>query len=86
MKLAYASITNLNAAQVLREGAAAIGTGDSRIDFSAVQRCDSSAVACVLAWLRDAQAAGRRLELVALPRDLLSLAKLYGVEALLVAA
>jgi len=83
MKLTADSITNLNAAVLREQGAAAIRSGDARIDFSAVRRCDTAAVACVLAWLRDARAAGRPLELVCLPDDLVSLAKLYGVDQLI---
>jgi len=83
MKLTADSITNLNAALVQEQGAAAIRSGDAQVDFSAVRRCDTAAVACVLAWLREARAAGRTLELVALPDDLMSLAKLYGVDQLI---
>jgi len=83
VKLAVEAITNLNAVQVLRTGADAIRGGDAVIDFSAVTRCDSAAVACVLAWLRTARGAGRELRLVSVPPDLTSLARLYGVESLI---
>jgi phospholipid transport system transporter-binding protein len=83
MRLAVDAITHLNAARVAASAQAAIRGGDRRIDFSGVVRCDTSAVACVLAWLRTARAAGQALELVAVPADLLSLARLYGVEALI---
>jgi len=86
MKLDTDSITNQNAARIVEAGQAAILGGDLRIDFSAVVRCDTAAVACVLAWLRTARARNRKLELVAVPKDLLSLAKLYGVEALIAGA
>jgi phospholipid transport system transporter-binding protein len=82
MKLASDAITIANAAQVVADGLAAIRAGDCTIDFSGVIRCDTAAVACVIEWLRSAQAGGHKLELVALPKDLLSLAKLYNVEAL----
>lgn len=83
MKLPADAITNLNAGAVLAAGAAAIGAGDCTIDFSGVRRCDTAALACVLAWMRLAQASGRQLALVAVPRELLSLARLCGVEALI---
>ena len=83
MKLDTDSITNQNAAFIVEAGQAAIGGGDLVIDFSAVVRCDTAAVACVLAWIRLAQSSGKKLVLVALPKDLLSLAKLYGVETLI---
>ncbi len=83
MRLSTDRITNANAAGIVAEGLDAIRGGDFVIDFSGVVRCDTAAVACVLAWLRGAQAAGRRLGLVALPKDLVSLARLYNVEALI---
>jgi len=83
VKLDTDSITNQNAALIVEAGQAAIGGGDLVIDFSAVVRCDTAAVACVLAWIRLAQSSGKKLVLVALPKDLLSLAKLYGVETLI---
>ena len=86
MKLQTDRITNLNAGTVVEAGAAAIRGGDCTIDFSGVQRCDTAALACVLAWTRIAQAAGRKLSLIAVPRDLVSLSQLYGVDHLLGAA
>ena len=83
MKLDGDSITNQNATRVVQAGQAAILAGDRVIDFSGVLRCDTAAVACVLAWIRLAHASRSRLQLVAVPRDLRSLAKLYGVEALI---
>jgi phospholipid transport system transporter-binding protein len=83
MKLAGPAVTNANAAEIVAAGRAAVRAGDLTIDFSAVTRCDTAAVACVLDWLREARAAGRRLELVGVPADLRSLAGLYNVEALI---
>ena len=86
MKLETDTITNLNAGAIVEQGASAIRAGDCTIDFSRVRRCDTAALACVLAWQRLAQSGGHRLVLVAAPRDLLSLAKLCGVEALIAGA
>jgi len=86
MKLPTDTITNANAAHIVAQGEAAIRAGDLEIDFSGVVRCDTAAVACVLAWMRVAQAGGRKLVLRALPKDLVSLAKLYNVEALIAPA
>jgi len=72
-----------NAAQVVAEGVAAIRAGDATFDLSAVRSCDSSAVAAVLAWQREAQALGVKLELSGLPAGLVSLASVYGVASLL---
>ena len=53
------------------------------IDFSAIEGVDSSAVALLLEWRRQAQRLGKRLEFVNLPANLLALARLYGVAELI---
>lgn len=53
------------------------------IDFAAVGAVDSSAVALLLEWRRQAQRLGKSLVLVNLPANLLALARLYGVEELI---
>ena len=83
MKIDAERIVNANAASLLQSGEAAIRDGDSRFDLSAVKRCDSSAVAVLLAWQRAAHARGLRLELEAVPASLCSLATLYGVNSLI---
>jgi phospholipid transport system transporter-binding protein len=54
------------------------------IDFAGITAVDSSAVALLLEWRRQALSRARRLEFVNLPPNLLSLARLYGVEELIV--
>jgi phospholipid transport system transporter-binding protein len=76
-------IVNANAAELLQAGEAAIRDGDSRFDLSSVTRCDSSAVALLLAWQRAAHARGLGLRLEGVPADLCSLATLYGVDLLI---
>ena len=56
------------------------------IDFSAVTGVDSSAVALLLEWRRQAADRGKRLEYVNLPATLLALAQLYGVADLIQAS
>jgi phospholipid transport system transporter-binding protein len=53
------------------------------IDFSAITAVDSSAVALLLEWRRQALARGKRLDFVNLPPNLLALATLYGVAELI---
>jgi phospholipid transport system transporter-binding protein len=53
------------------------------IDFSAITGVDSSAVALLLEWRRQAQARGKHLDFVNLPPNLLALAQLYGVAELI---
>lgn len=56
---------------------------DLVVDFSQVEAVDSAAVSMLLGWLRAAQRNKRNLCVTALPEDLLSLARLYGVADLL---
>jgi len=72
-----------NAAAIAAAGIEAIRRGDMAFDLSAVRTCDSSAVAVVLAWQREAQAGSGQLQLSGLPPGLLSLATVYGVSPLL---
>ena len=53
------------------------------IDFSGIVGVDSSAVALLLEWRREAQARGKQLVFVNLPANLLALAELYGVAELI---
>ena len=53
------------------------------IDFSRITAVDSSAVALLLEWRRQAQRRGKTLVFVNLPANLLALAKLYGVTELI---
>jgi phospholipid transport system transporter-binding protein len=53
------------------------------IDFSRIGNVDSSAVALLLEWRRQAAARGKRLDFVNLPPNLLALADLYGVADLI---
>ena len=53
------------------------------IDFSAITGVDSSAVALLLEWRRQAAERGKRLEYVNLPPNLVALAELYGVTELI---
>ena len=53
------------------------------IDFSAITAVDSSAVALLLEWRREAARRGKGLYFVNLPANLLALAELYGVTGLI---
>lgn len=53
------------------------------VDWSQTQAVDSAAVSMLLAWQRAAQRGQRVLQIESLPENLLSLAKLYGVEEML---
>jgi len=83
MKLEAASITVDNAAALLPAGIASIRAGDTAIDLTSVREVDSAAVALLVAWQREARAAGMSLNLAGVPEGVVSLATLYGVAALL---
>lgn len=83
MKLEVESITHENAAELLGAGIAAIRAADTDFDLSAVRQVDSSAVALLLAWQREAQARGTQVTFSGLPAALRSLATLYGVDPLI---
>lgn len=53
------------------------------IDFSQIEKVDSSAVSLMLVWLREAQRSKVNLRFTHVPGNLMSLAKLYGVAELL---
>ena len=83
MRIDSTDIGMHNAAQIATAGIEAIRGGDAAFDLSSVLTCDSSAVAVVLAWQREAQARGAQLRLSGLPPGLASLATVYGVAPLL---
>lgn len=49
------------------------------INLNRVTRCDSSSVALLLAWLRDARETGTVVHFAQLPQQLLDVAQVYGV-------
>lgn len=53
------------------------------VDLSKVEAVDSAAISLLLGWLRAAQRNGHSLRVAGLPDNLLSLARLYGVDELL---
>ena len=76
-------VTLANVAQVLETGYAAIRDGAGTVDLAGVTELDSSLLALLLAWLREAAQAGRALRLDNLPGGLTTIAQLYGVDELL---
>ena len=76
-------VTLANVAQTLEDGYAAIRAGAGAVDLAGVTELDSSLLAMLLAWLREAARAGRTLRLDSLPEGLTTIAQLYGVVELL---
>jgi len=79
-------LTLANVAQVLEEGRRHLAEGAATVDLAEVSELDSSALALLLAWLREAKAAGRSIVFANLPESLQTIARLYGVQDLLAAA
>ena len=70
----------------LAQGKAAIAEGVRSVDLAEAGELDSSALALLLAWLREAKRLNRELEFTNLPQGLTTIARLYGVADLLSAA
>lgn len=68
---------------ILNESAQLPVQGKLAIDFANVEGVDSSAVALMLAWQRRMQAEKVSMQFINVPPNLKSLAKLYGLEAIL---
>ena len=80
------ALTLASVAAVLLEGNAAIGQGVRTVDLAEVAELDSSALALLLAWLREAKRQNLSLVFANLPQGLTTIARLYGVADLLPAA
>ena len=80
------ALTLATVAAALREGRAAIGEGARSVDLGEVGELDSSALALLLAWLREAKQQKHDLSFTNLPQGLTTIARLYGVADLLPAA
>jgi phospholipid transport system transporter-binding protein len=65
------------------QGLQHLSSKDLVVDLSQTHAVDSAAVSMLLAWQRAAQTGQRALQIENMPEDLLSLAKLYGVEEML---
>jgi phospholipid transport system transporter-binding protein len=68
---------------LLAEGLAALAQGEVTFDLATVDEIDSSGLAVLFGWLRAASAQGKSLRIANPPRNLLSLAEVYGVGELL---
>ena len=80
------AVTLANVAAALEEGYSQIRAGANAVDLAEVTELDSSLLAMLLAWLREARRLGRSLAVANLPEGLATIAKLYGVVELLPSA
>ncbi|MCC6210839.1 MAG: STAS domain-containing protein [Burkholderiales bacterium] len=79
-------LTLAQVAEALPLGNGAIGEGARNVDLGEVGELDSSALALLLAWLREARRRNAELAFSNLPQGLTTIARLYGVADLLPAA
>jgi phospholipid transport system transporter-binding protein len=68
---------------LLEAGLAQLDEPEVRIDLAEVEAVDSSALAVLFGWLREAARQGRSVRVDNLPAQLKSLADLYGVAEVL---
>ena len=77
------AMTLRDATRLLGEGAAALDGTETVFDLAAVESVDSSAIAVIFGWLRQAREQGKTIRIARPPAELLSLAEVYGVSDLL---
>jgi phospholipid transport system transporter-binding protein len=71
-----------NAVAMTKQGVALLTGGHLTVDFSKVEKVDSSIVSMLLEWLREANRLGCQLHFVNVSESLKSLIQLYGVAEL----
>ncbi len=81
MKLIDQELNLRNAVSVSETGLTAIRAGAKAIDLGALTTVDSSSVAVMLSWQREAQGLGQQLHFIDVPASLRSLIDLYGLTA-----
>lgn len=79
-------VTLANVTRVLEEGRRHLEEGVRTVDLSEVTELDSSLLAAMLAWLREAHLREHEITFANLPEALRTIARLYGVDGLLPAA
>ena len=72
-----------NVAAVLEEVRRHLEEGVRTVDLGEVTEMDSSLLAAMLAWLRDARQRGSELTFTNLPESLRTIARLYGLDGLI---
>ncbi|MBS1172955.1 MAG: putative binding protein (contains domain) [Proteobacteria bacterium] len=77
------AMTLVNARLLLDLGVKQLEDGAEVFDLASVRELDSASIAVLFGWQRAAAAAGKSVRILNPPRNLLSLAELYGVAELL---
>ena len=60
-----------------------LGKEQITVDLKGVDRADSAGLALLVEWLRESEIAGNRIEFVNVPAQLLSIARVCGLEEIL---
>jgi phospholipid transport system transporter-binding protein len=76
-------VTLANVAALEEEGRRHLEEGVRAVDLGEVTEMDSSLLALMLAWVRDARGRGSELAFANPPGSLRTIARLYGVESFL---
>jgi phospholipid transport system transporter-binding protein len=76
-------VTLANVAALLEEARRHLEEGVRTVDLGEVTEMDSSLLAAMVAWLRDARLRQRELVFANLPQSLRTIARLYGVDGLI---
>ena len=76
------AVTLANVSRVLEEGRQHLKEGVRTVDLSEVTDIDSSLLAAMLAWLREAKQSKHELAFSNVPPALATIARLYGVDEL----
>ena len=76
-------VTLANIAAVLEEARRHLEEGVRIVDLGEVTEMDSSLLAAMLAWLRDARRRGAELTFANLPESVRTIARLYGLDGLI---
>jgi phospholipid transport system transporter-binding protein len=76
-------MTLTSAKVLLEQGASLLSGSITGFDLAAVSDVDSSGLAVVFGWLREAKRLDKNVHILHLPNNLTSLAEVYGVSDLL---
>ncbi|MBL8382431.1 MAG: STAS domain-containing protein [Burkholderiales bacterium] len=76
-------VTLVEAPALIAAGIAHLRDGDAAFDLGAVTTCDSSVLACLNEWRRQAARLGKGdVHVINVPEGIRRIARLYGVESL----
>lgn len=78
-ELGYLSVPSV----LQHAGVNMLGKEQIKVDLKGVTRADSAGLALLVEWLRESESAGNSIEFVNVPAQLLSIARVCGLEEIL---